>query len=137
MSTENESPIESSSKQICGICEAIIASDDPKLICTSEQCGKLTCLSCIKKMIEVMFGQPALNYPLKCGGCSEIFDQTVFLEYIINQGQYEKYLACIFPLYWAKDCLKENEVLAQCKNFKEIIFFNFINLLYRSILSLF
>ncbi len=118
MSTENESPIESSSKQICGICEAIIASDDPKLICTSEQCGKLTCLSCIKKMIEVMLSQPTLKYSFTCGICSHIFDQTFFLELIIKQGYYEKYIACIFPLYWAKDCLEQNEILAQCKYLK-------------------
>jgi hypothetical protein len=123
MSTENEIQIEAVSTPsqettiiiTCGICEATIADGDSKVICTLEQCSKQTCLSCIKKMIEVMFGQPALNYPLKCGACSQVFDERVLDEIIIEQGQYEKYVACILPLYWLKDCLEENEKLVQCK----------------------
>jgi len=118
MSTESEKPIESTPASICSICTTSIANDDAKLICTHDACGKLTCLTCVKRMIEVMFGQPAFNYPFKCGGCRNILDETFFLEFIIKQGQYEKYIACILPLYWSKDCLEENEVLAQCKNLK-------------------
>jgi hypothetical protein len=72
----------------------------------------------MNKMIEVMFGQPALNYPFKCGACSGILDEGVFHEVIVKQGQYEKYIACILSLYWAKDCLEQNEKLAQCKDLK-------------------
>jgi len=115
MSTTDENQLESTSETTCGICQASIADDDTKLICTHEQCGKLTCLSCIKKMIEVMLSQPTLKYSFTCGICSHIFDEIFFLELIIKQGYYEKYIACIFPLYWAKDCLEQNEILAQCK----------------------
>ncbi|CAF2934707.1 unnamed protein product [Rotaria sp. Silwood2] len=112
MSTENEKQTESI--PTCGICEAIVVDDDTKVICTYEPCSKLTCLSCIQKMIEVMFSQPTLNYPFKCGSCLQIVDQRIIHEIIVKQRQYEKYIACIFPLYWAKDCLDQNEILAQC-----------------------
>jgi hypothetical protein len=72
----------------------------------------------MNKMIEFMFGQPTLNYPFKCSTCSAILDERVFHEVIVKQGQYEKYIACILSLYWAKDCLEQNEKLAQCKYLK-------------------
>ena len=117
MSSENEDPVESTSATVCAICEMALADEDKRLICPSEACGKLTCLSCIQRMIDVMFGQPAFNYPFKCGACTVPLDQSFFLEFSIERGLYEKYLACLFPLFWSKDCLEENEVLAQCKNF--------------------
>jgi hypothetical protein len=116
MSTESETPIESTPGSVCGICQTIIADDAIGLVCKCEACGKLTCLTCVKRMIDVMFGEPTFNYPFKCGSCSELLDETFFLEYIIKEGQYEKYIACLFPLYWTKYCLQQNEVLAQCKN---------------------
>ncbi|CAF1525457.1 unnamed protein product [Rotaria sordida] len=116
MSTENEKQTES--LPTCGICGTIIADDDIKLICTYETCGKRTCLSCIKKMIEIMFSQPTLNYPFKCGACLQLLDQRIIYEIIVKQGQYEKYIACIFPLYWVKNCLEQNEILVQCKYLK-------------------
>ena len=115
MATENEQPIQVPSVPVCAICEKSITDNEMKLICTNEQCGKLLCVLCIKKTIQSMFGQPALNYPLKCSICSHIFDQTILLEFMSMHDQYEKFIACIFPLYWAKDCLNENETLAQCK----------------------
>lgn len=115
MSAENEKQIEFIPKPVCRMCETVIADDDIKLICTNDQCNTVTCSSCIKKMIDVMYGQPTLNYPFKCSVCSHVFDQAFFLEFIIKHEQYEKYIACIFPLYWTKDCLEENEVLVQCK----------------------
>jgi hypothetical protein len=122
MSIENEKPAESIPVPTCGICEAIIADDDTRLVCSHKSCGKLTCLSCIEKMIKFMFCQPALNYSFKCGACSGIFDQNLFDEVIVKQNQYEKYIACILPLYWAKDCLEQNETLAPCKYSKSKIF---------------
>lgn len=99
----------------CCICETLIPDNKPRLRCASETCNKLTCSSCIHEMIEAMFGQPTLNYPFKCAACLQICDQSIFHDIIVEQGQYEKYIACIFPLYWTKDCLEPNEILAQCK----------------------
>ena len=124
MSTENENQIpapdatpasQETINIICGICLATIGDEDIKLICMHKPCGKVTCVSCIKKMIDVMLGQPALNYPFKCGACSQVCDGRVFDEIIIKQGYYEKYIACLMPLHWSKDCLEDNEKLAQCK----------------------
>ncbi|CAF2666357.1 unnamed protein product [Rotaria sp. Silwood2] len=83
MSTENEKQTESI--PTCGICEAIVVDDDTKVICTYEPCSKLTCLSCIQKMIEVMFSQPTLNYPFKCGSCLQIVDQRIIYEIIVKE----------------------------------------------------
>lgn len=118
MSRENENQIESKSAVICDICEDAITDDKSRLVCPNKSCGKLTCLSCIKKMIDIMFGQPTLNYPFKCGVCSQISDQCFFDDIIVKLDQYDKFIACILPLYWAKDCLEQNEKLAQCKCLK-------------------
>jgi hypothetical protein len=142
MSIESETPIEPTPISLCGICETAIADDNIGLVCKCEACDKLTCLTCVKKMIDVMFGEPTLHYPFHCGLCSELLDESFFLEYMIKQGQYEKYIACLFPLFWSKYCLEENEVLAQCKNYyyllkEKILFFNLFHLFNRSILSVF
>ncbi len=116
MSTEGETPIEATSGSICGICETAIADDNIESIYKCQTCDKLTCLTCAKRMIDIMFSEPAINYPFRCAACSELADERLILDLIIKQEQYEKYIACIFPLYWAKDCLQQNEALAQCKN---------------------
>jgi len=99
---------------ICGTCEATINDDNTKLICTNQRCGKATCNTCINLMFEVMFGQPALNYPLSCGACQHPFNITDIDQIIVNQQRYEQFIACVLPLFWSKNCLEENEKLAQC-----------------------
>lgn len=99
----------------CGICEEAINDTDAKLICTNKKCGKLTCNVCIHKMFEVMFSQPALNYPLLCGACQNAFDVKEVDQILVKQDRYEQFIACVLPLFWSKDCLQENEKLAQCK----------------------
>lgn len=98
----------------CGICEATISDDDSKLICTNKQCAIVTCNICISTMIKVMFGQPALNYPLTCGACSCAFDTTDIDRILVKQEHYEQFMTCVFSLFWQKDCLQDNEKLAQC-----------------------
>jgi hypothetical protein len=98
----------------CGICEATINNNDTKLICTNIKCGKLTCNACINLMFEVMFGQPVLNYPLSCGACQRSFDLKEIDQILVKQERYEQFIACVLPLFWSKDCLQENEKLAQC-----------------------
>jgi hypothetical protein len=124
MSTENENQnissaatTVSSQKSItitCGICEATINDDDTKLICKNKGCGKMTCNICINLMFEVMFGQPAFNYPLLCGACQHPFDIIDIDQILVKQKRYEQFIACVLPLFWSKDCLEENEKLAQC-----------------------
>ncbi|CAF1014638.1 unnamed protein product [Rotaria sordida] len=99
---------------ICSICEATIADTDERLICPNEKCEKWTCFNCANMMIEIMFSQPTLNYPLKCGVCGQEFDRIKIEEMIIKSEHYEQYIACIFPLYWSDECLEEYEQLAQC-----------------------
>jgi hypothetical protein len=124
MSTENENQNISSAtttvsaqKSItitCGTCEATINDDDTKLMCKNKRCGKMTCNTCINLMFEVMFGQPVLNYPLLCGACQHPFDIIDIDQILIKQKRYEQFIACVLPLFWSKDCLEENEKLAQC-----------------------
>ena len=99
----------------CGICEASMAADQTKVLCANEECGKVTCLSCIDAMMRTMFGQPTVNYPLKCGTCTEAFDPRTLDEIIVRHEQYERCVACVFPLHWSVDCLNEHEKLIQCK----------------------
>jgi hypothetical protein len=98
----------------CGICEETINDDDTKLICTNQRCGKTTCNKCINGMFAVMFGQPALTYPLLCGACQRPFNITDIDQILVKQERYEQFIACVLPLFWSKDCLEENEKLAQC-----------------------
>lgn len=114
MSTENEQPVQTT----CGTCGEVLVDGDSRLLCPNEECHHRTCLPCFRKMLAVMFGQPAFNYPLKCGKCLQQFDEGAFLELIIKEDLYEKYIACLFPLFWRNDCLQDNEVLLQCKNLK-------------------
>jgi hypothetical protein len=98
----------------CGTCEATINDGDTKLICMNKKCGKLTCDTCINLMFDVMFGEPALNYPLTCGACQHEFDIAQIDQILIKQERYGQFIACVLPLFWSKDCLTENERLAQC-----------------------
>ena len=66
-----------------------------------------------------MFGHPVVWYPLKCVLCQGKLDENIFLQILIKEDLYEKYIACVFPLFWAKDCLNDNEVLVQCKDFEQ------------------
>jgi hypothetical protein len=127
MSTENEnqnlsSPITteavvSSEKKItviCKTCDETINDDDTKLICTNKNCGAVTCHKCINLMLEVMFGQPALTYPLKCGECQNSFDIIDIDRILVKYERYEQFISCVLPLFWLEDCLEANEQLAQC-----------------------
>ncbi|CAF4374278.1 unnamed protein product, partial [Rotaria sp. Silwood2] len=98
----------------CSTCEAIINDGDTKLTCTNKKCSKFTCNACINLMFEIMFGQPALNYPLLCGACQNSFDIIQVDQILVKQERYEQFIACVLPLFWSKDCLEENERLAQC-----------------------
>ena len=129
MSTENENqnivspPIEviipppAKSVISCEICESTINDDDTKLICTNKKCGKLTCNKCINTMFDLMFGQPAFNYPLKCGVCQHSFSITDIDRILVKQERYEQFISCVLPLYWSDDCLQTDEKLAQCMYF--------------------
>ena len=123
---------------ICKICEATISDDDTKLICTNENCDALTCNTCINVMLEVMLGQPALNYPLTCGACANSFPTTDIDQILMKHQHYEQFIACVLPLFWSDDCLEETEKLAQCKCLTSFSFFYLKKriLLNRSILSL-
>ncbi|CAF0913819.1 unnamed protein product, partial [Adineta ricciae] len=126
MATENESqniPISSkepdaSSKEntpkTCATCEVAVGVNDIKLQCKYDQCGAVTCNSCTKLMVEVMFGQPVLEYPLKCCSCSKAYDSIEVDQLLAKHSSYEQYIAFILPLFWSEDCLEENEKLAQC-----------------------
>ncbi len=114
LTTEATASSQKSITIICGICEAIINEDDTKLICKNIKCGKSTCDICIKLMFGVMFGQPALNYPLVCGACQHPFDTAEIDPILVKQDCYEQFIACVLPLFWSKDCLEQNEKLAQC-----------------------
>jgi hypothetical protein len=99
----------------CGTCEATINPGDTQLICTNKKCGTATCNTCINIMFTMMFGEPALSYPLTCGACQSPFDITQIDQILVKQERYEQFIACVLPLFWSKDCLEENEKLAQCK----------------------
>jgi hypothetical protein len=135
MSTENENQnlaqttttqaAVSSEKKVtitCKTCEATINDDDTKLICTNKNCGAVTCDACINLMFDVMFGQPVLNYPLSCGACQSSFDITEIDRILVKCERYEQFIACVLPLFWSKDCLEENEKLAQCMYFIQYSF---------------
>ncbi|CAF3274242.1 unnamed protein product, partial [Rotaria sp. Silwood2] len=84
---------------ICGICEATIADINTRLRCSNKECEEWTCAHCTNTMVEMMFRQPTLNYPLKCGACGQEFDRIQVEELIIKGKHYEQYIACILPLY--------------------------------------
>lgn len=108
---------ESVIRTVCGTCGEVIVDGADRISCSNEECGNRTCLICFRKLLAVMFGHPVLYYPLKCGICQGTFDENLFLQILIKEDLYEKYIACIFPFFWAKDCLHDNEVLLQCKDF--------------------
>ncbi|CAF1219202.1 unnamed protein product [Adineta steineri] len=112
--TEQETSSEKNIIMTCGICQITINDGDTKLKCKSNSCGAFTCNTCIELMINVMFGHPTLNYPLLCGVCQEAFDLTEVDEILREQQCYEQYISCVLPLFWSKDCLQDNEKLAQC-----------------------
>ncbi|UJR29124.1 hypothetical protein I4U23_010338 [Adineta vaga] len=126
MSTENESqniPISQKESEVspekiiiitCATCEATIDENQTKMVCKNNQCGVTTCAVCTKLMIEVMFGQPVLNYPLKCGACDSAYDMVEVDQLLTRHICYEQYVAFVLPLFWSKDCLNNNETLAQC-----------------------
>lgn len=135
MSTENENqnnqllttevamaPSEKAISVICKICESTIDDGDTRLICTNKQCEAVTCNTCIKVMIEIMFGQPSFNYPLTCGACQHAFDTTDIDRILVKHECYEQFIACVFPLFWQEDCLDNNEKLAQCMYFNSFVF---------------
>lgn len=110
-----EIPLPQENKLICGICESDIATNHKHLICAKDKCRKATCSECINTMIGILFAEPTLNYPLKCGACRTPFNNTAVETLIVDEESYEKYIACILPLYWSQDCLNDCEVLVQCK----------------------
>ena len=99
---------------VCKICEATINDGDRKLVCSKPKCAAVTCTTCIDSMLKTMFGQPTLNYPLSCVLCKHPFDTTDVDHILIKHQQYEQFIACVLPLFWSKDCLQQNEQLAQC-----------------------
>jgi len=123
---------------ICDICAETIANTDERLRCSNKECEAWTCANCTKTMIEIMLGEPTLNYPLKCGACEQEFDQIHVEEMIIKSKYYEQYIACILPIYWSDECLEENEQWAQCKCQTNSELYNNLAFLhyYRSILSI-
>ena len=99
---------------VCGICGTTINDDDTKLLCPNDKCGNWTCNVCINLMIDVVFSEPALHYPLSCGACEHSFDMTQIEQILVKQERYEQLIAYFLPLFWSKDCLEKNEKLAQC-----------------------
>ena len=126
MSTDSETQIvpppatesaASSEKKVtltCITCEASINDDETKLLCSKPNCRAATCNACINLMLKTMFSQPALNYPLSCGSCRNSFDTTTIDAILVKHELYEQFIACVLPLFWSKQCLQQNEQLAQC-----------------------
>lgn len=104
----------------CCTCEAIINDDDIKLKCTNAKCNQWSCKVCVNLMLELMFAQPALNYPLSCGSCQNAFNLPDIDHILAKENRYEKFIACVLPLFWSKDCLEENEKLAQCMYYERL-----------------
>jgi hypothetical protein len=115
MSIENSDTIPQEKAVICAICLTNIPDMDERLRCLNQKCEKWTCANCANTMIEMMLGQPTLNYPLKCGTCCHPFVRLQVEEMIVKNEHYAQYIACMLPLYWLDDCLDEHEQLAQCK----------------------
>ncbi|CAF1507345.1 unnamed protein product [Rotaria magnacalcarata] len=109
-----EMPSPKENTRSCGICEANIAAADAHLTCINQKCHKVTCSHCINTMIDMFFAQPTLNYPLKCGGCRTAFNKASVERVIMDEKDYEKYIACMLPLYWSRKCLNNDEELAKC-----------------------
>jgi hypothetical protein len=99
----------------CTVCHATIADNDVILICNRPRCLQATCAHCVKLMLRLILAQPSLNYPLQCGSCQNSFDDIQFNSILVEDEQYEKYMACLLPLFWSKCCLECNEELVQCK----------------------
>lgn len=120
MSSENEdqavSQAELAPKETpdisCAVCHSVIADGDSRVSC---DCEKYLCARCFTTSIRYMFGNPALSYPLKCLDGIHTYDENTLLPFINQQAQYEKYVACILPLHWAKDCLQDHESIASCE----------------------
>jgi hypothetical protein len=96
LSTEATTSSQKNTIITCGTCDAVINDDDTKLICTNKQCGTVTCNTCIKLMLKVMFGQPLLNYPLSCGACQQSFDIIQIEQILAKQERYEQFIACMY-----------------------------------------
>ncbi|CAF3745589.1 unnamed protein product [Rotaria magnacalcarata] len=88
----------------CCTCESVIHDGETKLTCKNITCSKWTCTTCINVMLEIMFAQPVFNYPLPCGSCQYPFDPIEIDRILIRQENYEKFIACVLPLFWSKDC---------------------------------
>ena len=108
---------EENTTMTCGICGATINDSGTKLVCPNDKCGNWTCNACIQLMIDAIFSEPALHYPLSCGACENSFDMTQIEQTLVKQERYEQLIACLLPLFWSEDCLEKNEKLAQCMYF--------------------
>lgn len=110
-----EIPPPQENKISCGICASDIAATEAHLTCTNDKCRKVTCSHCMSAMIRMLFAQPTLSYPLRCGACQTPFNKLAVERMVISGNYYDKYIACVLPLYWSEECLQDNEELAQCK----------------------
>ena len=123
----------------CSICHEPLVDNDSQLSCTCENCAKSVCAECLERLIRVVFNQPTLSYPFRCLSCACLLDQRVLEDMITKRDDYEKFIACVLPLFWSKACLEDNEQLASCKYQRPAIDREDHNAHYsnRSILSLF
>jgi hypothetical protein len=105
----------------CSICHEPILDSDSQLSCKCEYCEKSICATCLERSIKMVFNQPTLSYPFRCLSCAGLLDQLVLEEMIAKRDDYEKFIACVLPLFWSKACLEDNEQLASCKYDRGVI----------------
>lgn len=107
-------PTETKEKPVlyCTACQNVIQQDENHVVC---QCNDTFCAACSKLIVTMMISYPTLGYPFKCLTCLKYFDDNLFLPTINQQGLYERYISCVLPLFWSKDCLQENEKIVSCK----------------------
>lgn len=100
---------------LCLTCEGTISDEDLKITCTKAGCGKTTCISCVELLLRVLFSEPELTYPLRCGACNSPYQDGQIDGLLRSEGMYEQYMACVLPLFWSEACLETDEALARCK----------------------
>ena len=121
MSTEHENPTVATPQPetiviSCSVCHETMMDNDCQVSCTCEHCGQLMCAKCMERLIQMVFSQPTLSYPFRCGSCSQLVDQHAFDGLIAKREDYGKFIACVLPLFWSTACLQDHEQLVSCKH---------------------
>ena len=96
----------------CATCENVINDEQIRLACG---CNHTFCAQCLKSIVQMMINWPALGYPFKCVACQQHVSENLILRVIDEHGLYERFVSCVLPLFWLKDCLQDNEELVSCK----------------------